>query len=139
MIVLCLPPHTSHSTQPLDCGVFSPLKAQWKTACHDFFQKNPGKIITKFNFSELFSQAWLKSLVPANLIAGFKICGICPLNRKALKAVPYCSGSSNSDDEVVDSIAANSNEIFKNTPIQAGSGQQTTNESVHSKNVSIEV
>ena len=139
VIVLCLPPHTSHSTQPLDCGVFSPLKAQWKTACHDFFQKNPGKIITKFNFNELFSQSWLKSLVPANLIAGFKTCGICPLNRKALKAVPYCSGSNNSDEKVVDSIAANSNEVFKNISIQAGSGQQTTIESVHSKNVSIEV
>ena len=53
--------------------------------------------------------------------------------------MPYCSGSSNGDEEVVDSIAANSNKIFKNTLIQAGSGQQTTNESVHSKNVSIEV
>ena len=74
----------------------------------------------------------------ANLIAGFKTKGICPLNHKALKVVPYCSGSSNSNEEVVDSIAANSNEIFKNTPIQGESGQQTTNESVHSKNVSIE-
>ena len=137
MIVLCLPPHTSHSTQPLDCGVFSPLKAQWKTACHDLnFQKNPGKVITKFNFNELFSQAWLKSLVPANLIAGFKI---CPLNRNALKAVPYCSSSSSSsNEEVVDSFATASNGLFKNPPVQAGSGQQTTNESMHSKNVSIE-
>ena len=56
----------------------------------------------------------------------------------SLKAVPYCSGSSNSDEEVVDSIAATSNEIFKNPEVQAGSSQQTTNESMHSKNVSIE-
>ena len=38
--------------------------------------------------------------------------------------------ASNSDEEVV--------VLVQNTPIQAGSGQQTTNESVHSKNVSIE-
>ena len=29
VIILCLPPHTTHATQPLDCGVFSPLKAKW--------------------------------------------------------------------------------------------------------------
>ena len=103
-----------------------------------FFQKNPGKVITKFNFNELFSQAWLKSLVPANLIAGFKTCGICPLNRNALKAVPYCSSSSSSNEEVVDNFATASNGLFKNPPVQTGSGQQTTNESVYSKNVSIE-
>ena len=44
VIVLCLPPHATHATQPLDCGVFSPLKAQWSKICHDFLKKNPGKI-----------------------------------------------------------------------------------------------
>ena len=67
--------HTSHATQPLDCGVFLPLKAKWGETCHDFFQKNRGKVITKFNFNQLFSQAWLKSLIPANMISGFKVCG----------------------------------------------------------------
>ena len=88
VLVLCLPPHTTHATQPLDCGVFSPLKAQWSATCHDFIQKHPGKAISKFNFNKLFSQAWLKSLIPANLIAGFKTCGIYPFDRNAVKAVP---------------------------------------------------
>lgn len=26
VIMLCLPPHTTHESQPLDCGVFGPLK-----------------------------------------------------------------------------------------------------------------
>ena len=26
VLILCLPPHTTHEAQPLDCGVFSPLK-----------------------------------------------------------------------------------------------------------------
>ena len=88
VLILCLPPHTTHTTQPLDCGVFSLLKAQWSATCHEFFQKNPGKVITKFNFNQLFSQAWLKSLTPANLIAGFKTCGVFPFDRNAVKAVP---------------------------------------------------
>ena len=95
MLVLCLPPHTTHATQPLDCGVFSPLKAQWSSTRHDFIQKHPGKAISKFNFNKLFSQAWLKSLIPANLIAGFKTCGIYPFDRNAVKAVPIFDTSDN--------------------------------------------
>ena len=56
IIVLCLPPHTSHESQPLDTGVFAPLKTQWSQVCHDFYQKNPGRVITKFNFSRLYSE-----------------------------------------------------------------------------------
>ena len=62
IIMLCLPPHTSHASQPLDCGVFKPLKSEWTNVCHTFSQNNPGKIITKFNFNSLFSQAWLRAV-----------------------------------------------------------------------------
>ena len=27
VLILCLPPHTTYATQPLDCGAFSALKA----------------------------------------------------------------------------------------------------------------
>lgn len=84
VIMLCLPPHTTHKSQPLDCGVFGPLKAKWTEVCHHFFQNNPGKVITKFNFNMLFSKAWLKSLTPANIIAGFKTCGIYPYDSTAI-------------------------------------------------------
>ena len=96
--------------------------------CHDYFQKNPGKIITKFNFNELFSQAWLKSLVPANLIAGFKTCGIYPLNRKALRAVPTCN-SGGSEEEVVDKPAGTSNKRSENPSDHINNNQSTTTES----------
>ncbi len=69
--MLCLPPHTTHESQPLDCGVFKPLKSKWTAVCHTYFQKHPGKVIMRFNFNMLFSQAWLKSLIPSNIIAGF--------------------------------------------------------------------
>ena len=78
--MLCLPPHTTHETQPLDCGVFGPLKSHWSNVCHTFFQKNPGKVITRFQFSALISEAWAKALCPANIIAGFRICGVFSFN-----------------------------------------------------------
>ena len=87
VIMLCLPPHTTHETQPLDCGVFAPLKAHWTTVCHDFIQQNPGKVITKFNFNSLFSKAWLNAVTPANIISSFKTCGVYPFNPKAIEDV----------------------------------------------------
>ena len=97
IIILCLPPHTTHEVQPLDCGVFKPLKAQWTNVCHQYFQKNPGKIINKFNFNLLFSQAWLKALIPANIVAGFRTCGVYPFNPASI-SVPEESNNGSDDD-----------------------------------------
>ena len=98
VLILCLPPHTTHATQPLDCGVFSPLKSHWTSVCHEFIQKNPGRIITKFNFDRLFSQAWLRAVSPSNLIAGFKTCGVHPFNNKAVRPVPVHESAAKSSE-----------------------------------------
>ena len=93
--MLCLPPHTTHEAQPLDCTVFAPLKSQWRTVCHEFLQRNPGRVITKFNFNSLFSKVWLQSVIPANVIAGFKSCGVYPFNSSAIKVPSLQSGNCN--------------------------------------------
>ena len=67
-----------------EVGVFAPLKVQWTNTCHEFYQKNPGSIVTKFNFSRLFSQAWCRVVTPANVIAGFRRAGLYPLNPNAI-------------------------------------------------------
>ena len=85
IIVFTLPPNTTHLTQPLDKGVFGPLKACWHEVCHGILVKNPGKIITRYDFSALFSEAWFKAMRPENAIAGFKVTGICPFDRNAIK------------------------------------------------------
>ena len=33
VIMFCLPPHTTHLTQPLDKGCFGLLKAYWREEC----------------------------------------------------------------------------------------------------------
>ena len=83
-IILFLPPHTTHESQPLDVGVFAPLKMHWSKVCHDFYHKNPGKVITNFNFSSLFSEAWCRAVTPVNIMAGFRRAGVYPLNPQAV-------------------------------------------------------
>ena len=36
IIMLCLPPHATHDTQPFDCNVFFLPKTYWTTVCHDY-------------------------------------------------------------------------------------------------------
>ena len=95
VIMLCLLPHTTHESQPLDCGVFGPLKSKWCNVCHTFFQKNPGRVITKFQFSALFSQAWARAISPVNIIAGFRTCDIYPFNPAAIKVPEAKSNQDN--------------------------------------------
>ena len=87
VILFYLPPHSTHLTQPLDKGCFGPLKAAWKEVCHDYLTRNPGKVVTRYSFSQLFGKAWTRSMNMTNVIAGFRTTGIFPFNRNALLPV----------------------------------------------------
>ena len=62
VIVFCIPPNTTHRAQPLDVSFFGPLKRHWSSVCHSFIVDNPGCVVTKLQFSRLFSQAWVKTI-----------------------------------------------------------------------------
>ena len=87
IIIFCLPPHTTHECQPLDCSLFKPLKDKWREECHKFYAKNPGMVINKFNFCRIFRGAWLSAVTPENTISGFRKGGIYPYNSNAILCV----------------------------------------------------
>ena len=86
VIVFSLPPNTTHLTQPLDKGIFGPLKVAWREVCHQFLVKHPGMQVNKLNFSSLFSDAWVQALTPRNILAGFHTTGVYPPDRNAVKS-----------------------------------------------------
>ena len=96
IIIFCLPPHTTHECQPLDVGLFGPLKRHWQQACHSFYQKSTTQVISKYNFCQVFKDAWLNAVVPTNVCAGFKKAGVYPFNPKA---VPVCNKQSEGHDK----------------------------------------
>ena len=81
VIILALPPNTTHIIQPLDRGCFSPLKSQWKKVVQSYMAKNHGKAVTRYEFSSLFAEAWYSAMTAKNIHAGFKISGVFPFNR----------------------------------------------------------
>ena len=71
VIIFCLPPHTTHLTQPLDKGCFAPLKSYWREECQTYLSKNKGRAIIYFQFSQVFSKAWVRGMTMTNVMAGF--------------------------------------------------------------------
>ena len=59
IVILCLPPHTTHECQPLDTSFFCSLKSYWQNSGHKFYQDNSGKSVSKLNFCSVFSLASL--------------------------------------------------------------------------------
>ena len=95
--------------QPLDTAVVGPFKTKWQEACHRYIQKHPGRIITKYTFNTIFSEAWIKSLVPANIVSGFKTCGVYPFNPKAVLDHDPCeANNSNSQSSGISASNGNS-------------------------------
>ena len=84
VILFVLPPNTTHLSQPLDKGVFGPLKMQWRKACHSYMTRNPGKVVNRYVFSRLFHTAWLAAMTTKNITAGFRTTGIYPVDRNAI-------------------------------------------------------
>ena len=85
VIIFCLPPHSTHVSQPLDTCVFKPLKTEWNKAIHILQSKNPGAQITKYNFPRLLKEAWENAMLSKNICLGFRNAGIYPLNRDKVR------------------------------------------------------
>ena len=81
VIIFILPPNTTRITQPLDSGCFSPLKSQWRRVCHEFCSKNPDRIVSRYDFSALFSTARRLSMTPGNIISSFRVVGVHPFTQ----------------------------------------------------------
>ena len=85
VIFFCIPPNTAYRAQRFCC--FGPLKKQWSSVCHRYIINNPGCVVTKLQFSQLFSQAWFKAIRPETIINGFRKTGVCPLSKHAIEIV----------------------------------------------------
>lgn len=84
--LLCLPPHSTHLFQPLDVGVFGPVKATWKKLLKEYQIEMCAGNVTKEDFPSLIKKLWDQSFQPAHLRSGFQKAGLHPLSRDAIPA-----------------------------------------------------
>ena len=78
VIVLTIPPHTSHKLQPLNIAVYGPFKHHYNREIDSWLVSHPGKIVSIYDIAEISGKAWVKVPMPVNIISGFLASGISP-------------------------------------------------------------
>lgn len=81
VIMVSLPPHTSHRLQPLDVTLFSSLKVAYNKECDLYMSLHPGQRITQYEIAQLFKLAYNRTATMSKAINGFETTGIIPFNR----------------------------------------------------------
>jgi len=89
VVMLTIPPHTSHRLQPLDRTVFGPFKTAYNMAMDAWLRSNPGKTVTIYDIPELVKQAQHSAMTPRNIVSGFESTGICPYNRELFTEIDF--------------------------------------------------
>ncbi len=79
IILLWMPPHSSHLLQQLDVGCFGPLKQAFSKQNQDLI-KNHIFHISKVDFLAFFHTAFFASFTQSNIEAGFRGSGLHPFN-----------------------------------------------------------
>jgi hypothetical protein len=80
IILLCLPPHTTHRLQPLDVSYFRSFKRYYDNALENFIRNHHGHLVTIRDIPSLVIEAFIKSAMPITAINGFRKTGIWPYN-----------------------------------------------------------
>lgn len=80
IVMLSLPPHSSHRMQPLDVSFFGPLKKAFRSECDLQMKNNSFQKLTHYDVASLFNKAYSRVATIAKGIAGFKASGIFPIN-----------------------------------------------------------
>ncbi|KAB0804364.1 hypothetical protein PPYR_01334 [Photinus pyralis] len=81
IVIVSLPPHTSHRLQPLDVTFFSSLKGAYSQECDQYMKSNHFVQIVVTKIAELFAKAYNRITTTEKGIKGFEVTGIFPLNR----------------------------------------------------------
>jgi DDE superfamily endonuclease/Tc5 transposase DNA-binding domain/helix-turn-helix, Psq domain len=86
--LLILPPHCSHILQPLDVGVFGPLKTALSVET-DQLTRTSMRRIQKVEWIEMYYKARMRAISSSNIEGAWRGAGIYPLNpQKAYSHLP---------------------------------------------------
>jgi hypothetical protein len=81
IIILILPPHSTHRLQPLDVSLFAPLATFYTNGLNTLMFNSLGIVsMSKKTFWNVFLLAWKQAFSEKNIASGFKKTGIWPCN-----------------------------------------------------------
>lgn len=108
---VCLPPNSTHVTQPLDVAFFAPMKRAWREILSRYKETHIGSrsnVLEKQHFPALLRSLLekIKQNAADNLISGFRKCGIVPCDPtpliERLHSTKSGSGNNTSQSSEID-------------------------------------
>lgn len=81
IVLVTIPPHTSHRLQPLDKTVYGPFKSYYNRALDGWMRSHPGKTASIYNIAGCVNEAFMSAMTPRNITSGFRSTGIYPYNQ----------------------------------------------------------
>lgn len=80
VILLCFPPHCTHRLQPLDVSFMKPLSVYYDQEVSTWLRSNPGRVVSMYQISKLYGNAFIRAATMATALSGFKKTGTWPVN-----------------------------------------------------------
>ena len=71
IVLLTIPPKTSHKLQPLDVSVYGLFKSEYNKAMGNWMRTNPGRSVTIYEIPSLVTEAQMVAMTPRNILFGF--------------------------------------------------------------------
>ena len=102
VIMICIPPHTSHKLQPLDRTFFGPLKSAYNSECDKWMVNHPGGRISFYEIGGLFASAYTRVASIDKAISGFRCTGCWPYNPDVFTDVDFAPSLVTEEDEPSD-------------------------------------
>jgi hypothetical protein len=79
ILLLILPPHSTHRLQPLDVGLFSPLARYYTNSLNELMYNSHGVVsMSKRLFLPFFRASWVKAFTPQNIASAWAKSGLFP-------------------------------------------------------------
>lgn len=84
IVLIALPPNTTHFMQPMDVSMFSSLKEHWRKQVNNYRVEKEVLSVSKQDFAPLLEKVFNNMDLERILSNGFKICGLHPFSVKAV-------------------------------------------------------
>lgn len=84
-----MPSHTTHALQPLDVGVYGPVKSSWRQILKEYIMETCAAMVDKTVFSCLLKKLWKAPFKAQHLKTDFCKAGLCPLSKDSIPKSSY--------------------------------------------------
>ena len=72
VVMVSLPPHTTHRLQPLDEAFFGPFEKYYDDASRMWMREHVGRPVTTWQVAEILNEAYRKAASVQNAVSGFR-------------------------------------------------------------------